>query len=337
MDCPRLKHFVRLNHDGSIGKCGHMIDGQRFESINEMQNSKWMARVQKDMEGNGWVEECQRCERTEQVGMGNSVRRQSIKRHKILKHERDDYLVVGGTLDNICNSACQTCGPNLSTKIGSLEGSEYRTMDNYPRFWELPAERILELDINGGEPTASPNYKKILRNLPKNIKIVRMNTNGSRMIDELENILKKGVVAIVTLSLDGTEAVHDYVRWPIKWSKYTENVNKYIELRNRYKNLHLDFWTTVSSLNLNDFLNIQTYAAQMRIPHDWAFLHTPEVLDVRYANALTENAEHSFIGQVAIDEDNSTRLERFIKRQDLMRGISIRNYFSLAENLSNTI
>jgi len=157
------------------------------------------------------------------------------------------------------------------------------------------------------------------------------------MIDELENILKKGVVAIVTLSLDGTEAVHDYVRWPIKWSKYTENVNKYIELRNRYKNLHLDFWTTVSSLNLNDFLNIQTYAAQMRIPHDWAFLHTPEVLDVRYANALTENAEHSFIGQVAIDEDNSTRLERFIKRQDLMRGISIRNYFSLAENLSNTI
>ncbi len=327
MDCPRLKHFVRLNHDGTIGKCGHMVDGQRFESIDDMHNSKWMVRVRKDMEGDGWAKECQRCMRTEQAN-GDSVRQKSIKRHKILKHERDDYLIVGGTLDNICNSACQTCGPNLSTKIGSLEGTAYRTMDNYPRFWELPGHRILELDINGGEPTASPNYKKILRNLPKNIRIVRMNTNGSRMIEELENILKKGVVAIVTLSLDGTEDVHDYVRWPIKWSKYTENVDKYLELRSRYKNLHLDFWTTLSSLNLNDFSNIQTYAAQTRIPHNWAFLHTPEVLDVKYANALTENAEHGFIGQVAVEEDNNTRLERFIKRQDLMRNINIKDYLS---------
>ena len=327
MDCPRLKHFVRLNHDGTIGKCGHMIGGKRFESIDDMHNSEWMSRVRKDMEGEGWADECQRCMRSEQVN-GSSVRTKSIKRHNILKHERDDYLIVGGTLDNICNSACQTCGPNLSTKIGSLQGSDYRRMDNFPRFWELPAHRILELDINGGEPTASPNYKKILRNLPKNIRIVRMNTNGSRMIQELEDILKSGVIAIVTLSLDGTEEVHDYVRWPIKWSKYTANVDRYIELRNKYKNLHLDFWTTVSSLNLNDFSNIQTYAAQVRIPHNWAFLHTPEVLDVRYSNALTENAEHTFIGQVAVEEDNNTKLERFIKRQDLMRNINIKDYLS---------
>ncbi len=75
----------------------------------------------------------------------------------------------------------------------------------------------------------------------------------------------------------------------------------------------------------------------MRIPHNWAFLHTPKVLDVRYANALTENAEHSFIGQVAVEEDNNTRLERFIKRQDLMRGISIKDYLSLPEYLSKNI
>ena len=39
MDCPRLEHFVRLNHDGTIGKCGHMIGGKRFESIDDMHNS----------------------------------------------------------------------------------------------------------------------------------------------------------------------------------------------------------------------------------------------------------------------------------------------------------
>lgn len=330
MDCPRLKHFVRLNSDGSLGKCGHMIGAERFESIDAMHNSEWLTRVQKDMEGDGWAPECQRCERSEKVN-GDSVRIKSIKRHNILKKERDDYLIVGGTLDNICNSACQTCNPNLSTKIGSLETPNYKSVDNFPRFWELPEHRILELDINGGEPTASPNYKKILRKLPTNIRIVRMNTNGSRMINELEDILKKGVVAIVTLSLDGVDRVHDYVRWPIKWHKYNENVERYIELRERYKNLYLDFWTTVSSLNLHDFANIQTYAAQMRIPHNWAFLHTPKVLDVRYTNRLTETADHSFIGQVAIDEDNNTELERYIKRQDVLRDIDIRDYLNLEE------
>ena len=151
------------------------------------------------------------------------------------------------------------------------------------------------------------------------------------MIQELEDILKNGVTAIVTLSLDGIDHVHDYVRWPIKWTKYNENVQRYIELRDRYKNLHLDFWTTLSCLNLNDFANIQAYAAQMRITHNWAFLHTPKVLDVRYTNRFTEYAEHEFIGQVAIDEDNDHELERYIKRQDLLRDINIKNYFNLEE------
>lgn len=328
MECPRLKHFVRLNADGSVGKCGHMVGGRGYETLDEMNNSQWLSRVKKDMQGDGWAKECQRCERSEMVN-ADSVRLKSIARHKLLKNERDDYLIVGGTLDNICNSACQTCNPKLSTKIGSLESKDYVSMDNFPRFWELPLNRIVELDINGGEPTASPNYKKILKHLPGNIKIVRMNTNGSRMIQELEEILKKGITAIVTLSLDGTEQVHDYVRWPIKWSKYSENVERYKELKSRYRNLHLDFWTTVSCLNVGDFENIQTYAAEMRIPHNWAFLHTPPVLDVRYSNRLTENAEHSFIGQVAIDKDNDAELERFIKRQDLVRDISIKDYLSL--------
>jgi len=331
MHCPRLTHFVRINADGKIGKCGHMTGAKGFETLEELENSEWLARVRDDMKGESWAKECQRCERSEAVN-GDSVRTKSIDRHRLLKHVRDDYLIVGGTLDNICNSACQTCNPNLSTKIGSLESKDWKQVDNYPRFWELPLDRMVELDINGGEPTASPNYKKILKNLPGNIKIVRMNTNGSRMIEELEDILKKGITVIVTLSLDGTNNVHDYVRWPIKWSKYNDNVNKYLEMRDRYKNLHLDFWTTVSCLNINDFANIQTYAAQMKIPHNWAFLHRPHVLDVRYSNRLTETAEHSFIGQVAIDDNNDLELERYIKRQDRLRNINIKDYFNLEEN-----
>ena len=189
MYCPRLKHFVRLNQDGSIGKCGHMINAMGFKTFDKLDKSKWLKDIKDTMEKDKWPNECKRCKQTEELN-GESIRTKSIERHKILHPRKDDYLVVGGVLDNVCNSACQTCNSGLSTKIGSLKSKNYPKVNNYETFWKLPQNRILEVNVNGGEPTASKNYKKILAHLPPNTKIVRMNTNGSRMIKELETILR---------------------------------------------------------------------------------------------------------------------------------------------------
>ena len=37
--------------------------------------------------------------------------------------------------------------------------------------------------------------------------------------------------------------------------------------------------------------------------------------------------------EIAVDEDNSKQLEAFIKRQDMLRDISIDDYFNLDPNL----
>ena len=208
MYCPRLKHFVRLNQDGSIGKCGHMVNAVGFKTFDELDKSKWLNDLEDTMAKDKWPEECVRCKQTEEIN-GESVRTKSIDRHKILHPRKDDYLVVGGVLDNICNSACQSCNAGLSTKIGGLQSKKYTRVNNYETFWKLPQNRILEVDVNGGEPTASKNYKKILANLPVNTTKVRMNTYGSRMINELEGILRNRTMVIVTLSFDGTGDVHD--------------------------------------------------------------------------------------------------------------------------------
>ena len=224
MFCPRLNHFVRLNQDGSIGKCGHMVKQKGFSSYEKLDNSQWLNKIRLKMTWDEWPDECVRCKQTEKVS-GESIRTKSIDRHKVLHHIRDDYLVVGGVLDNVCNSACQSCNEGLSTKIGSLHSKKYPRVNNYEKFWTIPQDQILEVDVNGGEPTASKNYKKILANLPENTKIVRMNTNGSKMINELESILKKKTIVIVTLSFDGVGDVHDYVRWPIKWKNYIKSLS----------------------------------------------------------------------------------------------------------------
>ncbi len=344
MYCPRLKHFVRLNQDGTIGKCGHMVDAMGFKSFNELDNSEWLQKIEDTMSKDKWPSECVRCKQTEEIN-GESIRTKSIERHKILHPRKNDYLVVGGVLDNICNSACQSCNAGLSTKIGSLESKDYPRVDNYDNFWQLPQNRILEVDVNGGEPTASKNYKKILANLPVNTKIVRMNTNGSRMIKELETILRNRTMVIVTLSFDGTGDVHDYVRWPIKWKNYLKTVTAYKNLQKQYPLLKLNSWTTVSSLNVENLPSILDFVTEHGIDHNWAFLDDPDALNVKYKNKFTLSAKQKLSNsayavcreisnKIAVDKDNDKLLGYFIRRQDTLRKISIEDYFNLAPNLS---
>jgi sulfatase maturation enzyme AslB (radical SAM superfamily) len=241
---------------------------------------------------------------------------------------REDYLIVGGVLDNTCNSACQSCNAVLSTKIGSLESKIYPRVNNYEVFKKLPLSRMIELDVNGGEPTTSKNYKNVLQKLPENVKIVRMNTNGSRMITEIEDVLKKNIMVIVTLSFDGIGDVHDYIRWPIKWDDYKRTVNAYQELQKSYKLLQLDMWTTVSCFNIKTLPEIINFAKNKGIPHDWSFLHQPSVLNVRYKNKFTSVAKNMSPSEIAVDRDNSKDLDEFIKRQDNLRNINIKDYFN---------
>ena len=333
MYCPRLDHFVRLNQNGSVGKCGHMVNAKGFESFEELEHSEWMKGIRDTMSQDKWPDECTRCQQSERV-KGESIRTNSITRHKMLHPIRKDYLIIGGVLDNVCNSACQSCNAGLSTKIGSLESRNYPRVDNYEVFKKLPQERIIEFDVNGGEPTASKNYKKLLGELPVNTKIVRMNTNGSRMISELEDVLKKNIMVIVTMSLDGIGSVHDYTRWPIKWIDYKKTVDAYKKLQEKYKLLQLDFWTTVSCLNIKNLPEIINYAKNKNIPHDWAFLNSPSVLNIRYKNKFTTLAKHMSPKEIAVEEDNNEQLEFFIKRQDMLRNISIDDYFNLTPNFS---
>ena len=332
MHCPRLKHFVRLQPSGKIGKCGHMIAGKEFDSIEDLESSDWLKNLESKMAHDIWPDECKRCAQTEAV-MQDSVRIKSIARHSLLYPKNKEYLVVGGVLDNICNSACQTCNSTLSTKIGGLESKNYLKFNNLEQFYKLPQDRILEVDVNGGEPTASPNYKKLLSTLPVGVKIVRINTNGSRFINEIVQLLEQGIMIIITLSFDGTAQVHDYVRWPIKFSNYLKTLDLYKQLQKQYKLLKLNLWTTVSALNITDFDNIELFAKQNNIDHHWAFLNSPDILNVKYKNNFTLQAKtkvknKNILERVAIEKNNQDKLDLFITKQDHLRKIRIEDYFN---------
>jgi MoaA/NifB/PqqE/SkfB family radical SAM enzyme len=163
--------------------------------------------------------------------------------------------------------------------IGGLKSKTYPIVDNSNRFWQLPLDRVIHLDINGGEPSASKNYKHILANLPSSIKSVRLNTNCSMVLDELLDLHQRGVQVTVTVSLDGIGPVYEYVRWPIKWDKFYSNLMKYREMP-----VKLNLWTTVSVLNIDDLPNIVAFAQENSIDHSYAYLKLPIELAVENKN-----------------------------------------------------
>jgi len=324
MYCPRLDHFVRFNPDGSIGRCGHMNNTPKFDSLEQMDSSEWLANVRISMSKDIWPTECIRCKETEDVA-SKSVRQHSLDQHAQLLDARSDYLVLGGVLDNVCNSACQTCNETLSTKIGSLHSKDYIKINNKTLIDTLPAERIVQMDINGGEPSTSPDYLKLLENLPPNVKHVRVNTNGSRLITVLPDLIERGIKVTVTVSLDGIGRRHDYVRWPIKWQDVEQNIQTYQAM-----GLHeLNTWTTVSALNIGDLKNIFSYVQQHNLKNSWALLENPSILNVKYSNHLTRQAKvpDELKSVVASGEDNTVELQLWTLAQDQLRGIKLWDYF----------
>lgn len=331
MYCPRLDHFVRFNPDGTVSRCGHMVSPPKFADLVALESSQWLDQIKKDFQDGTWPKECERCKDSESTGQ-TSIREFSIERHKT--ETVSDYLQVGGVLDNICNSACQFCNQFLSTKIGSLYNAKtYHIVDNSESFYNLPQDRIVMLDINGGEPSASKNYKNLLENLPPNLKKLRINTNGSLIIPGLDKIAEAGVEVTITMSFDGIGPVHDYLRWPIRWTTFEKNLMVYKDT----PGINLDLWTTVNAFNINSLDQLIDYAKQCSVDHAYAMLSAPKQLDIKYKNPLTTLAKIKYSNcdnkalidiseLIATKEDNTFELTNFIKHNDQLRQIQIQDY-----------
>ena len=290
MYCPRLEHFVRFNSNGTVSRCGHMVNAPEFESLDVMESSAWLANTKELMSQEQWPNECIRCQDTEP----DSIRVYATKLND--QTVQKNYLQVGGVLDNLCNAACQTCNESLSTRIGSLNNSKFPIVNNLNQFWLLPQERIVHLDINGGEPSYSKNYKKILKDLPPNLKTLRLNTNCSTVLNELVDIARRGIEVTVTVSCDGIGEVHDFVRWPRPWQDFYNNLMTYKTMP-----VILNLWTTVSVLNVNDLPNIQQFAQKHNIDHAYAYLKTPF--------------------ELSVDNTDSRARDSYIEKQKRLRGI----------------
>jgi sulfatase maturation enzyme AslB (radical SAM superfamily) len=105
------------------------------------------------------------------------------------------------------------------------------------------------------------------------------------VLTELVEIANRGIEVTVTASCDGIGAVHDFVRWPVTWQNFYQNLLAYKDMP-----ITLNLWTTVSILNIDDLSNIQKFAQEHGIDHSYAYLKQPFELSVDNTDTLSRDA-----------------------------------------------
>jgi sulfatase maturation enzyme AslB (radical SAM superfamily) len=126
--------------------------------------------------------------------------------------------------DAKCNLACITCTPDFSTlwkKELGIPIKEYKLDINYDDI--LKAKKIY---FAGGEPLIIDQYLDLLKFLAKNNSDAQViiNTNLTALKDEVLECIQNIKNMYLTISVDSYGRNMEYVRYPLQWEKFINNL-----------------------------------------------------------------------------------------------------------------
>ena len=189
-------------------------------------------------------------------------------------------------LGNHCNLRCAMCGPTDSNKwfddyvtvygstqytdnIGKINlkyKNNHWQPENSPYDWCLedsfwnsfqktPLKKII---LAGGEPMLIEQHFELLQRLVDDNKSHDIDleyiTNGTILPDKLFDIWKKFRKVFVIVSVDGTEKVTEWIRFPSKWSNVYSNLQKLNSWCGELKNVKANIGTSVQIYNAYDLV-----------------------------------------------------------------------------------
>lgn len=234
---------------------------------------------------------------------------------------------------NLCNQACVTCGPDLSTKWAEIESKHAKTSikikktDADIQIDFVNARRIYLL---GGEPLFDPAVVDILHQLIKHDNtdcFVSFVTNGSvRLSPSLRDLLTAFSDLNICVSIDGIGSRFEYLRWPGKWDVLLENIDDYKQVTKN--NLSVSY--TISGVNAMYHEETVSWFESNQLRHNHNVVTFPEWASLaRMPVELKQKLNHEFFLPWQSVTGHEISLEQFrnqLLKQDRMKQISMKSY-----------
>lgn len=283
-------------------------NGEKFNlstaNFLDIQNSNHMLRLRQEFLNGEQPQTCRKCWREERSGR-TSKRMHTLDR---LKHMVDDQpwttdakplLFLDLKLGNICNLKCRICGSWSSStfateELANLPADEDRKSSHHyqmlrqgawPRenltFWaeiDQVVDQIRYIEFTGGEPFMIQEHFDMLqgmvdRGIAHRVEI-HYNTNGTQWPDKAENIWRHFKTVEIAFSIDDVGARFEYQRSNAVWSEVCENIERFKQLRSRYKNIQLQVCTTVNVFNVYYLEHVAQWIEQQNFDFVyWNMMH----------------------------------------------------------------
>jgi MoaA/NifB/PqqE/SkfB family radical SAM enzyme len=262
---------------------------------------------------------CNACWDEENVG-GTSRR---------MHHLRDDNIVVPEDsttpmlmdlkLGNLCNLACRTCNPDVSSKwyadwwhVIDQHTNQFKDYRQYldaryltgklsyaannEQLWSSLAEwfpKVQYVDIYGAEPMMIDKLFDVLQSSidqgNADNQILHFNSNGTIWNQAHIDILSKFKQVYFDVSVDGLYDHFDYTRYGESWATISSNIEKYDNFKKQYMGKHnVSICITVSILNMYYVDEIWKYFQDRGWHCHFNIAHMPRHVNVK---AIPEHAK----------------------------------------------
>lgn len=249
-----------------------------------------------------------------------------------------------------CNSTCVTCGPASSTAWHKLESKSRSILPKRPVLITKAAskelinfETAISINFRGGEPLLSKTNFFILEQLIEHNNtdcFITFTTNGSIIPSEYQiSLLKQFKNLNFNLSIDGTNKVFEYLRYPLAWT----DMLKTIEF---CKQMQIDISASYTISNLNVMYHKET--TQWFKDNSISYINNIVDSPLHYRPAALPLAAKNRIKELTLDQEIASLLKDHtardeinyssavidIKKQDLQKGINIADYLPEWTNIT---
>lgn len=390
--CALAYKGLTLKVNRSVAPCCGLRDwhtdiAENTEEVFYQANGKQIQELRKSLMNGEYPSYCRLCKEQEEQGL-HSMRviwnyfYDSLDRPKTMSHwiNPKDLFTLDINTGKKCNSKCMTCVPSLSDfweeEYNEIYSDVYITKPDALQSKEEcdklvdMATNIRKITFSGGEPTITKINQYVLERLIETGRSrdihLSYTTNLTGITEELIKLWKKFPTINLNMSIDGFGPVNEYIRYPFKWEKISDTVDRVLELTEERKfscgismtssvfnalRTHelIEYWwkRNKNRDTANMFVNIATYplhvnasilSTEYRARALEPLLELQSKIQKEPRYEILHNTIQCMVNHLQVQSDPDLKqireLKRFIKKSDAFRNRSIKDYIpELAEEL----